>query len=128
MEQYKDKEYKRILKEECDKVRLPIKKYLSEMGRSIKITTKLDNFLEWCLYFDINKFRCMDDMHEYEIIIDGGDIKFKDKYDIIHNLSMEQLVEFTLTEQQTQRIFDNTLKMKKVENFIKFGCNLKTIL
>lgn len=40
MEQYKDKEYKRILKEEWDKVRLPIKKYLSETGRSIKITCK----------------------------------------------------------------------------------------
>lgn len=96
--------------------------------KETKITTKLNNFLEWSLYFDINKFRSMDDMHEYEIIIDGGDIKFKDKYDIIHNLSMEQFVEFTLTEQQTQRIFDNTLKMKKVERFIEFGCNLKKIL
>lgn len=40
MKQYKDNEYKRILKEEWDKVRLPIKKYLIETGKSIKITCK----------------------------------------------------------------------------------------
>lgn len=93
--------------------------------KGTKITTKLDNFLEWCLYFDVNKFRCMDDMHEYEIILDGGDIKFKDKYDVIHNLSMEQFVEFTLTEQQVHMIFDSILRMKKIENFIRNGGNLK---
>ena len=90
-----------------------------------KITTKLNDYLEWCLYLDINKFRCMDDMHEYEIVLDGGDIKFKDKYDVIHNLSMDQFLEFTLTDQQVQMIFDNILKMKKIENFIKIGGELK---
>lgn len=90
-----------------------------------KITTKLNDYLEWCLYLDINKFRCMDDMREYEIILDSGDIKFKDKYDVVHDLSMEQFVEFTLTEQQVQMIFDNILRMKKIENFIKIGSELK---
>ena len=93
--------------------------------KETKITTKLDNFLEWCLYFNVNKFRCMDDMHEYEILLDGGDIKFKDKYEVIHNLSMEQFVEFTLTEQQVHMIFDSILRMKKIENFIRNGGNLK---
>lgn len=35
---HKDTEYIRIVKEEWDKVRLPIKKYLDETGKSIKFT------------------------------------------------------------------------------------------
>lgn len=39
MEQlYKDKEYKRIIKEEWEAVRLPIKHYLDKTGKSIKFT------------------------------------------------------------------------------------------
>lgn len=37
---HKDTEYRRIITEEWDKVRLPIKKYLDETGRSIKFTCK----------------------------------------------------------------------------------------
>lgn len=44
MEQlYKDKEYKRIIKEEWEAVRLPIKHYLDKTGKSIKFTCKKVN-------------------------------------------------------------------------------------
>lgn len=44
MEQlYKDKEYKRIIKEEWEEVRLPIKHYLDKTGKSIKFTCKKVN-------------------------------------------------------------------------------------
>lgn len=44
MEQlYKDKEYKRIIKEEWEEVRLPIKHYLDKTGKSIKFTCKKAN-------------------------------------------------------------------------------------
>ena len=35
---HKDTEYIRIVREEWDKVRLPIKKYLDKTGKSIKFT------------------------------------------------------------------------------------------
>lgn len=37
---YKDKEYRRIIMEEWDNVRLPIKRYLDKTGKSIKFTSK----------------------------------------------------------------------------------------
>lgn len=40
---YKDKEYRRIIMEEWDNVRLPIKHYLDKTGKSIKFTCKKVN-------------------------------------------------------------------------------------
>lgn len=40
---YKDKEYRRIIMEEWDNVRLPIKRYLDKTGKNIKFTCKKVN-------------------------------------------------------------------------------------
>lgn len=92
--------------------------------KNTKVTTSLGKFLEWCLYIEVNKFRCMDDSKEYEIVLDSGEIRFKDQYGQIQELESRQFVEFTLTDDQEQIIFENIKKMWKVEYFIKFGGDL----
>lgn len=87
--------------------------------RKTKLTTTLDNFLNWSLYLDIKEFRCMDDMKIYEIYLTSGNIKFKNKDGIILDLDGKQLIEFNLTERQEKEIFENIIKVRKLENFIK---------
>lgn len=60
--------------------------------KKTKITTTVDNFLNWSLYLEINAFRCMDDMKKYEIYLTSGDIKFKNQNGIILDLDGKQLV------------------------------------
>lgn len=87
--------------------------------RKTTLTTTLDNFLNWSLYLDIKEFRCMDDMKTYEIYLTSGNIKFKNKDGIILDLDGKQLIEFNLTERQEKEIFENIIKVRKLENFIK---------
>ena len=89
--------------------------------KKTKLTTTLENFLNWSLYLDIKEFRCMDDMKIYEIYLTSGKIKFKNKNGIILDLDGKQLIEFILTEEQEKQILENIIKMRRLENFIKYN-------